>query len=424
MNNLKTLFPLFLVLGVLLSCGLGDKAKQVTQLAKSVEQAQKNLASGDTSGAFGALFGGGEAVQPVDFRKLTDLLPASIPGFERKNAGGEKSGVMGMATSKAEAEYHSDGQSSRIDVSINDLGSVRGLGMLGFNWLSLDIDKENDQGYERTLKYEGYPAYEKFERGSDWSRGEMSVFVADRFIVTVDGNGVSNDAIKDALGLVNLDLLEAMKDEGVGEKPSADSPDVSDFISGLSNNDNSEGAEDADGAPETMADLFGNMNDGRTVEPINFRDLQVFLPDEMSGLARTNTEGESGGAMGVKTSSATATYQSENDGSARGTIKIFDTGTLGSAVMLGGYGWLMMEMDKESDQGFERTIAYKGHPAYEKFTRTSASSQGTLQAVVGKRFVIEIEGRGIEMDALRAAMDRIDLDKLDSMKDIGVTPES
>jgi hypothetical protein len=421
MNNLKTLFPLFLVLGVLLSCGLGDKAKQVTQLAKSVEQAQKNLASGDTSGAFGALFGGGEAVQPVDFRKLTDLLPANLPGLERKNAGGEKSSVMGMATSKAEAEYHADGQSSRIDVSINDLGSVRGLGMLGFNWLSLDIDKENDQGYERTLKYEGYPAYEKFERGSDWSRGEMSVFVADRFIVTVDGNGVSNDAIKDALGLVNLDLLEAMRNEGVGEEASTDSPDVSDFISGLSKDEDAEGADDA---PETMADFFGDMNDGRNVEPIDFRELQVFLPDEMSGLARANTEGESGGAMGVKTSSATATYQNENDGSTRATIKIFDTGTLGSAVMLGGYSWLMMEMDKESDQGFERTIAYKGHPAYEKFTRTSASSQGTMQAVVGKRFVIEIEGRGVEMDALRAAMDRIDLDKLDSMKDIGVTPES
>jgi hypothetical protein len=328
---------------------------------------------------------------------------------------------MGMATSKAEAEYHSDGQSSRIDVSINDLGSVRGFGMLGFNWLSLDIDKENDQGFERTLKYEGYPAYEKFERGSDWSRGEMSVFVADRFIVTVDGNGVSNDAIKDALGRVNLDLLEAMRNEGVGEEASTDTPDVSDFISGLSKDEDAEGADDA---PETMADFFSDMNDGRNVEPIDFRELQVFLPDEMSGLARANTEGESGGAMGVKTSSATATYQNENDGSTRATIKIFDTGTLGSAVMLGGYGWLMMEMDKESDQGFERTIAYKGHPAYEKFTQTSTSSQGTMQAVVGKRFVIEIEGRGIEMDALRAAMDRIDLDKLDSMKDIGVTPES
>jgi hypothetical protein len=196
---------------------------------------------------------------------------------------------------------------------------------------------------------------------------------------------------------------------------------VSDFISGLSKDEDAEGADDA---PETMADFFSDMNDGRNVEPIDFRELQVFLPDEMSGLARANTEGESGGAMGVKTSSATATYQNENDGSTRATIKIFDTGTLGSAVMLGGYGWLMMEMDKESDQGFERTIAYKGHPAYEKFTQTSTSSQGTMQAVVGKRFVIEIEGRGIEMDALRAAMDRIDLDKLDSMKDIGVTPES
>jgi len=421
MNRLKTLLPLFLVLAVLLSCGLGDKAKQVTQLAKSVEQAQKNLADGDTSGAFGALFGGGEAVQPVDFRKLTGLLPASLPGLERKNAGGEKSSVMGMATSKAEAEYHAEGQSARIDVSINDLGSVRGFGMLGFNWLSLDIDKENEQGFERTLKYEQYPAYEKFEQGSDWSRGEISVFVADRFIVTVDGNGVSNDAIRDALGRVNLDRLESMRDEGVGEETSTDSPDVSDFISSLSKEEDDEGAKDA---PETMADLLGNMSDGRDVEPIDFRELQVFLPDEMSGLPRTNTEGESGGAMGVRTSSATATYQSVDDGAARATIKIFDTGTLGSAVMLGGYGWLMMDMDKESDQGFERTIAYKGHPAYEKFTRTSASSQGTMQAVVGKRFVIEVEGRGIEMDALRSAMDRIDLDKLESMKDVGVTPES
>lgn len=421
MNRLKTLFPLFLVVAVLLSCGLADKAEQVTQLAKSVEQAQKSLADGDTSGAFGALLGGGESVQPVDFRKLTVLLPERLSGFERTNSGGEKSSVMGMATSKAEAEYHDEQQSSRIDISINDLGSVRGFGMLGFNWLSLDIDKENDQGFERTLKYDGYPAYEKFEQGSDWSRGEMSVFVGDRFIVTVKGNGVGNDAIKDALGSVNLDRLETMKEEGVGEKASPGSPDVSDFISGLSNEG---GEESADEAPETMADLFGAMNDGKTVEPINFRDLQVFLPEDMSGLARTNTEGESGGAMGVKTSSATATYQSEDDGSARATIKIFDTGTLGSAVMLGGYGWLMMEMDKESDQGFERTVAYKGHPAYEKFTRTSTTSQGTMQAVVGKRFVIEIEGRGIEMDALRAAMDRIDVEKLNSMKDVGVTPES
>ena len=44
MYRLKSVFPLLLVIGVLLSCGLGEKAKQVTQLARTVEEAQKNLA--------------------------------------------------------------------------------------------------------------------------------------------------------------------------------------------------------------------------------------------------------------------------------------------------------------------------------------------------------------------------------------------
>ncbi len=419
MNRLKTLSPLILILAILLSCGLGDKAKQVTQLAKSVQEAQKNLSDGDTSGAFGALFGGGESVEPVDFRQLTAILPASLPGRERTNAGGEKSRVMGMGTSQAQGEYRAEDGQSQIDITINDLGSVRGIGMFGFNWLMVDVDKATDQGYERTLKYEGNPAYEKFEQGSDWSRGQMSVFVADRFVVTVEGNGVSEAEIKDALGRVNLRRLEAMRDEGVGEKAETEA-EARGFLPGSFG----EGSQSRDAESPGVSGAFEDVDGGRAAEPVDFRALRPLLPDELPGLARIDTEGETGGALGVKTSSTTGTYEKEDDRSARVTIKIFDAGALGSALMLGGYAWLAVEVDKENDQGHERTLTYKGYPAYEKYSQSGSSSVGTLQAVVGKRFVIEIEGRGVEMATIRAAMDRIDLAKLDSMKDVGVTPES
>jgi hypothetical protein len=81
MKNLKTLFPLFLVLGVLLSCGLGDKAKQVTQLAKSVEQAQKNLASGDTSGAFGVSLWWRRGGAAGRFQEAYGLVAGEPPGI-------------------------------------------------------------------------------------------------------------------------------------------------------------------------------------------------------------------------------------------------------------------------------------------------------------------------------------------------------
>lgn len=421
MNFLKTLSPLLLTLAVLLSCGLADKAEQVTQLARSVEQAQESLSEGDTSGAFGALFGGGEAVEPVDFRQLMPILPENLPGLERTNAGGEKSRIMGMGTSKAEGEYRSENGQSRIDVTINDLGSVRGIGVFGFNWLMMDVDKATDQGYERTLEYEGNPAYIKFEQGSDWSRGQMSVFVADRFVVTVEGSGISDDALQDALGRINLRQLEAMKDDGVGEgEASENTAELNDFLSGFSNEDD---AESQSRAPGVEADADENL-DGRTVEPIDFRELRQLLPDEIEGLARANTEGETGGALGVKTSSAVGTYQNEDDRSKKVTVKIFDSGTLGNALMLGGYAWLAVEVDKENDQGHERTLTYEGYPAYEKFARSGSTSRATMQTLVGRRFVVEIEGQGVEMETIRSAMALINLNELDAMKTIGITPES
>ena len=53
-------------------------------------------------------------------------------------------------------------------------------------------------------------------------------------------------------------------------------------------------------AAEEMAD---QQQDGRPpAEPVDFRQLQELLPEEVVGLPRTNREGERSGAMGMTVS--------------------------------------------------------------------------------------------------------------------------
>lgn len=222
---MKRFLSLGLILIVLISCGLGEKAEQLQEMANNLEEASKNLEEGDTTAAedaFSKLLGGGEKVDPVDFRKLKELLPETLAGLPRTSSSGEKTGTMGIRTSKAEAEYRSEDGQQRLKVTITDMGSVRGLGMLGVNWLMVDIDKESDTGYERTTEYRDHPAHEKFQQNGDRLNGETSVFVAKRFIVNVTGNGVNMDTIKEARDDLSIRSLEGMKDEGVGEAADAE----------------------------------------------------------------------------------------------------------------------------------------------------------------------------------------------------------
>lgn len=152
-------------------------------------------------------------VEPVNFRTLKELLPESVAGIDKTNSEGEKSGAMGIKFSKAEARYEEDGK--RIDITITDMGSMSAGGMGGMfaaGWLMAEIDRESDNEYEKTTTYDGHKAYEKYNNSR--KNGEISVMVAGRFLINVEGDDVPMDDIKEALEEIDLDELESMKDEG------------------------------------------------------------------------------------------------------------------------------------------------------------------------------------------------------------------
>lgn len=150
---------------------------------------------------------GGVVKEVVNFRELKDLLPESIDGLKGSSTG-ETAGAMGFKLSKAEGDYRKEGSEKSYDVAITDVGGM-GMAMMGVAfWASAEMDREDDTSYERTSTYKGHKSYEKYDKVS--KRGEKSIIVANRFVVTVNGDQVSMDDINDAIDKINLGKLEGL----------------------------------------------------------------------------------------------------------------------------------------------------------------------------------------------------------------------
>jgi hypothetical protein len=148
----------------------------------------------------------GEVKEVVDAKLLKELLPEDADGLPRKEASSEKTGAMGFNISQAEARYKED--NSSIKVAIIDVAGTGALmGMAA--WSMVEMDKEDENGYEKTIKYKGFKAFEKYNTKN--KDGEVAVIVAGRFIVTVTGNNVEIDKMKSTLDDIDLGKLEDLK---------------------------------------------------------------------------------------------------------------------------------------------------------------------------------------------------------------------
>lgn len=181
--------------------------------AGTANMAEAMAAMGAMGAALGTATANAKKVETVDFRELKAMLPESLRGLKRTSASGEKSGAMGLSMSSAEGHYSSDDGKS-VNLTIADIGSLTGLaGMAAYAWATTEVDRESDNGYEKTTTFKGYRAIEKYDRKS--RSGEMSVLVGGRFVVGAEGDAVDMDALKSALGSVDLRKLNGMKGRGV-----------------------------------------------------------------------------------------------------------------------------------------------------------------------------------------------------------------
>lgn len=169
-------------------------------------------------------------------------------------------------------------------------------------------------------------------------------------------------------------------------------------------------------AMNALGAAMGAANGGKKVETVDYKALKEMLPGDAAGMKRTEATGEKTSAMGMQISNAEGRYT--NDAGASMTIKITDIGSMTGLAGMAAYAWAATDIDRESDGGYEKTANFNGFKSHEKYD--TASRSGSISVLVGNRFVAEASGNGVDMNALKDALTKVDLKKLDGMKNQGV----
>ena len=128
---------------------------------------------------------------------------------------------------------------------------------------------------------------------------------------------------------------------------------------------------------------------------------------------RSAASGASQEAVGVKTSSASGSYQGDSGASVH--IEITDMSGVSGLMDLAGA--LVQNTSSESDSGFEKYQTVDGRSVHEKYD--AKAKKGEASVMLAKRFQVEVSGDGVDMHALEQALSQVDLAHLESMKDQG-----
>jgi hypothetical protein len=158
-----------------------------------------------------------------------------------------------------------------------------------------------------------------------------------------------------------------------------------------------------------LESLAGGGGGSKPVDPVSFRDLMALLP-ELDGFEKEKPTGERMTSP-VSFSQAEGRY---TKGDASIDVKIIDSGF--NQLLLTPYAmFLAAGYERETSEGHEKSTKVNGQPGWEKWN--SDAKDGEVNALVGKRFLVTIDGNGIEdVKVLHDVAARIDMGKLAALK--------
>ena len=192
------------------------------QLGETLEESAANIETAQESGdpaaqvnaaleGLGAVLGGGRRVEPIEISELQGFIPETFLGLPRTSTNAERSGVAALMVTRAEATY-SDGAGRTVNLEVVDTGGASGLMGLA-SWVGIESQREDDQISERTQRIGDRMVHERTSKVN--GSNEFDIVLADRFIVSTNGSGVEAGDLQEAVLDLDLEGLEAMRDQGV-----------------------------------------------------------------------------------------------------------------------------------------------------------------------------------------------------------------
>jgi len=148
---------------------------------------------------------------------------------------------------------------------------------------------------------------------------------------------------------------------------------------------------------------------GQTAAPVDASKLEAMLP-AVGGWTRSEPETHQL-TMPFAMSNAEATY---TKGDARINVTMTDSAfnqlALAPLMMITAAGY-----SEKTSHGYKKASVVNGNPGYEEWNSTD--KDGNIGVIVGKRFLIEAKGSGLDsIDTLKDFVGKIDLGKLAGLK--------
>ncbi len=168
-------------------------------------------------------------------------------------------------------------------------------------------------------------------------------------------------------------------------------------------------ARSMSGLASGLGAALGGDPNAKPADPVSFRDLQTVLP-ELSGWERDKPTGERMTAP-VTFSEASVRHRR---GDASISTKITDS-ALNQMLIAPFAMFLAGNYERETESGYEKSIKVGEHLGFEKWD--TEDKDGELTVIVNRRFIVAIEGRGIDnAKVLHDVLARTDLAKLAALK--------
>lgn len=176
-----------------------EGAAPAEQAAKGMEDFAKAMQGMATA------MGGGKVSEPVSFRDLQAAFP-TVAGWTMDKPKGERM-TSPVAFSQTEVRYKNGDQ--EMEVKIVDSAFNQILVAPWAMFLSAGYEKETDDGYEKSTTVSGQPGFEKWNASR--KDGELNIVVAKRFLVSVEGNGLSDiRQVHDFASKIDFEKLTAL----------------------------------------------------------------------------------------------------------------------------------------------------------------------------------------------------------------------
>ena len=145
------------------------------------------------------------------------------------------------------------------------------------------------------------------------------------------------------------------------------------------------------------------------VTAIDTEKLKALLPDDLSGgYSRGDINTGSGGLPGISGSGASATYTHDNETI---EVSVVDLGALGAMAAMSGI--LGANASEQNSTHYSKMATIDGRQTMEEYD--SEQKSGTYAVIVASRVMVSAEGHGADMDALKSAVKRVDLDRVEHL---------